>query len=165
MKPVLELILDLGFRKIEDVAGNITNDIQQSLNESFRKLSALSFLALVMAISFVALVASTYQWALTVNGIAVGPLQWILLSAVLLVIAGLSFVIIDRKITNIKKEQSKQNEQWIEIGNLVLSFAKDLYNNQKLEQEISQLKQELRETRPHDFKIRYEETTTSNQQL
>ena len=165
MKPVLELILDLGFRKIEDVASNITNDIQQSLNESFRKLSALSFLALVMAISFVALVASSYHWTLTANGIAVGPLQWILLSATLLVIAGLSFVIIDRKITNIKKEQSKQNEQWIEIGNLVLSFAKDLYNHQKLEQEISQLKEELRETRQHDFKIRYAETTTSNQQI
>ncbi|MAF89787.1 MAG: hypothetical protein CL674_00835 [Bdellovibrionaceae bacterium] len=165
MKPVLELIIDLGFRKVEDLASNITKDIQQSLNESFRMLTALNFLALVMAISFVALVASLYHWVLSANAIVVGPIQWLLLSVFIIVISAITFLAIDRKLGNFKREQMKQNEQWVEIGSLALSFVKDFYDKQKLEEEIYLLRQELEKTKQHDFQTRYKETTPTNLHL
>ena len=118
-----------------------------------------------MAISFVALVASLYHWVLSANAIVVGPIQWLLLSVFIILISAITFLAIDRKLGNFKREQMKQNEQWVEIGSLALSFVKDFYDKQKLEEEIYLLRQELEKTKQHDFQTRYKETTPTNLHL
>lgn len=160
---MLELVVDLGFRKIEDLAGNITQDIQKNLNESFRRLTALNFLCLIMAFAFIGFLASGFQWILDFNGISVSPIHWMFLSLGLLFTAGLTFYFIDRRVGSFKEEQKKQNEQWVEIGSIALQLAKDYYQNQKLESEVIRLKQELQHHQQNDYRKKYEEKTQSNQ--
>jgi sensor histidine kinase YesM len=156
MLSIIEFALDAGIGRLEKFSKDLRQDIKASISQSIRGLSALSFLALLGAIAFVGVIASLYTMTMINLGFVVGVADYFVLSLLVLMASGFGFYIIDKKQKKVIMETKEKGEQWLAISKNVLLMFQEYNNQKKLEEEIQELRAQIRKEQEEEYSYKAE---------